>query len=468
MARRATSLIIPKETLGAGMVIWLHCDGGKGPRQVVICGRRTKTHILVAFPSTSEDLSSSLLTTTSGRYKWAEPEWVPAEREFRDLPLTKWPANRSDFEFEGEETVEEESLAEIKLESPGRKAAGRPRSGTPAAEDAGRVGELEERFGRLEAAVTRLAEATEAGADGGRERTPSGGTQDAWLIERARSALGRTGGMNAPRPMPSYRATADLFAEEQGPAGPARHTIGTPDRTHGVMGAQLRRLAETGADDEAMGAELRRLLHDDPALSGEETADAALRRLLRTRRHELDSWDVEDDAPASRGTHGSVSAIKGYEAARSAAPGRGRARWADLVRRLHQRVAAEGSLRTQLWTYFDRCTDLRRHRQMLVMTNALLEIADGVERNNKDQVMHGLTAGLLFVDQFCWDNGKYTNAQRVSLLGHPGVQYDKEAKQRTRVLDQPYAPLVDAELVGLATGAGKAFRALGNDLREQE
>jgi len=474
-AKRAPSQILEVDDLESGLTVRIHCARGSGPRQGVIVGRRTQTHVLTVFPGTEDDEKAVQMPTTEGRQLWAVPEWVPLDRELRDMPLTKWPALRSTFAFEEEETFTHDGLAEVTLRSPGRR--GGSSAGRLDRSDPMESGELEARFGRLEATMSRVAAAVEARSNEPQQPMRSGDAQDAGLIERARRALAMTGERSAPLKTQPYKETAGLFAAAQ-PAPPdvERFRIGTPDRDDEALGAELRRLAATGMDEEAMGAALRRHIEENEtytqARPDPELLDSLLRGLAHAARHAPDGRDDEEHEPGDRATRGAVrgavSAIQKYEEAKANARSRGRERWANLVRRLHQRVAPEGAIRTRLWTYFDRYTDLRRQRQMITMVNVLLEIPEGVETNSKDQVLHGLTAGLLYADQFCWDNGKVTTAQRVSLLGHPEVQYDRDAKQRPRVLDQPYAPLVNAELVGLATGAGKALRSLANDIKDQE
>jgi hypothetical protein len=48
------------------------------------------------------------------------------------------------------------------------------------------------------------------------------------------------------------------------------------------------------------------------------------------------------------------------------------------------------------------------------------------------------------------------------------IQYEREAKKLPNPPDTVYAPLVSEDLMGLATGAGKALARVAKDLKEQD
>jgi hypothetical protein len=163
-----------------------------------------------------------------------------------------------------------------------------------------------------------------------------------------------------------------------------------------------------------------------------------------------------------------VCAIRNLERARADAPSQGRKRWGDLVRRLQTKVPAHGSLKMQFTQYFAEKTNVRRHKVACYQLTAWLEVVDALETNDQEKMLHAVSGAIRFLDQYAFEDGKFTTAHRVSLLETPIVPYERDAKKLTSPPDTVFAPLVSEELVGLATGAGKALAQVTKDLKDQE
>jgi hypothetical protein len=507
MAQAKRSMIISTEQLMGGMSVWILQD--EVPIQGFVCGKRTGSHALILFPADQDEPGSRGLLTTSvpARLVFGRPEWVPLATEFRNLPMWKWGQHRVHFSLNQGEGFDPDALAEIMMPTP-RK--GRTRGGSPRLEpEPPRPGlvvsePLSTIFGNRPMHIPIGLPAPFETRGASPEMGPALGYEsyeEPILMSPSRLASRA----EASEETTSVAKLIQMFEEQQQTMRQLQAEIAavraSPRDDEDWWGTRPKPTAQddvrhswtqkTRADADAIESAQRLLAKHGmqkmppkmppckekgaaPLWDGPETFDLASPAPLDDddpvgggRRYGTYDEDGELGARGPR-ANATVCALKNMERARAQAPSLGRQHWSDLVRRLHAKVPAHGTLKMQLTHYFTTQTNVRRHRLLTHQLTPLLEMVDALETNDQDKMLHAVAAALRFVDQFAFEDGKYTTAHRISLLPTPCVPYERDAKKRPPPPDTVFAPLVSEDLMGLATGAGKALSQVSKDVKEQD
>lgn len=101
-----------------GTSVWMRRD--EMPYQAFICGKRTRSDILVMVSAEETDARALALPTTAEppRTVHGRPLWCPRTTEFRTSPTCNWATQRNEFPLYGEEAICVEALAEVVVPTP--------------------------------------------------------------------------------------------------------------------------------------------------------------------------------------------------------------------------------------------------------------------------------------------------------------------------------------------------------------